>query len=234
MFRSGEGNGNYSDAYFDKHEQVTRSSARQVVPFIMSVLQPIHIADIGCGSGQWTKEFILNGAKKAYAFDAFASPLWKDSVNHVEFQNVDLEKNSAEFPTVDLVCWLEVAEHLSEPTCKRVMHYIVRRTEAVLFSCAIPGQYGTGHVSERWLSDWVSDFGERGFCCADVLRPRFWRDEKVSWWYRQNAVIFVKQNSEASNAILSFQLPTFGGMDLVHPELFKSKCGYLGQIEDRY
>jgi len=230
MAQSAEGNANYSDTYFDKHELAARSSARQVVPFVMSVLRPTSIADVGCGSGQWTKEFILNGAQKAYAFDAFASPRWGGTANSVEFQKINLEECVADFPDVELVCWLEVAEHLSKFSCKRILHDIVERTDAILFSCAVPGQGGTGHVSERRLSDWVSDFGKVGFCCADVLRPRFWYDKRISWWYRQNTVIFVKENSVASNAILHFQLPTFGGVDLIHPELFEVKRNYPNSI----
>lgn len=232
MAQSAEDNPSYSDTYFDKHEMAARNSARQVVPFVMSVLRPTSIADVGCGSGQWTKEFISNGVRKAYAFDAFASPCWGVTANSVEFQKIDLENRVADFPDVELVCWLEVAEHLSESSCSRILSDIVERTDAILFSCALPGQGGTGHISERRLSDWVSDFEEVGFCCEDILRPRFWNDEDISWWYRQNTVIFVKENSVASNAILKFQLPTFRGMDLIHPDLFEVNRTYSKDIKD--
>lgn len=231
MTQSAEDIPNYSHKYFDKHKMAARKSARHVVPFVMSVIRPISIADIGCGSGQWTKEFISNGVKRAYAFDAFASPCWGVADNSVDFQKIDLEDCVADFPDVELVCWLEVAEHLSKSSCNRILSYIVERTDAILFSCAVPGQGGTGHISERRLSDWVSDFKEFGFCCQDILRPRFWNDENISWWYRQNAVIFAKENSVASNAIRSFRLPTFRGMDLIHPDLFEVRRINNGDIK---
>lgn len=234
MSRPAENSPNYSGRYFDKHAAAARASAQQIVPFVMSILRPTHIADVGCGSGQWTREFILNGVETAFAFDAHAVPHWEEEANRVEFQKIDLEARPVEFPRVDLVCWLEVAEHLSKSACRRVMRSIIQRADAVLFSCAVPGQGGTGHVSERWLSDWVHEFSACGFTCADVLRPRFWCDEKVSWWYRQNTVIFVKQGSVSSDTIAKLQLPTFGTKNVVHPALFKAKCDYLSQRKDQF
>jgi hypothetical protein len=55
------------------------------------------------------------------------------------------------------------------------------------------------------------------------MRPLVWRDERIDWWYRQNTLLFVKQESEDTFArVVSKELgpPTGEPMALVHPEAF--------------
>jgi hypothetical protein len=88
-----------------------------------------------------------------------------------------------------------------------------------VFSAAIPFQRGQGHVNERWPSYWSERFAVQGFACIDALRERFWTDQAIDVWYRQNLVIFadaawLAQRTQDSWAAFWKN----GARDLVHPD----------------
>ncbi|MGH9830080.1 MAG: hypothetical protein ACREDR_43265, partial [Blastocatellia bacterium] len=69
----------------------------------------------------------------------------------------------------------------------------------ILFSAAIPGQQGQGHVNERWPSYWRRLFARHAFSMLDPIRPCVREDRRVMWWYRQNLLLFVSPAALANN-----------------------------------
>jgi hypothetical protein len=94
----------------------------------------------------------------------------------------------------DLVLSLEVAEHLPEESAAGFSQSLARLGPIVLFSAAAPQQGGTGHLNEQWPSYWVRHFAQNGFTVVDCLRDRIWRDERIEWRYRQNLLLFVRND----------------------------------------
>ncbi len=99
----------------------------------------------------------------------------------------------------DLALCLEVAEHLDPASGAGLVHALTALAPVVLFSAAVPGQGGIGHVNEQWPEYWRRQFEERGFRMVDVIRPLIRDDCRVEWWYRQNIVMFAAQAAIASN-----------------------------------
>jgi hypothetical protein len=125
---------------------------------------------------------------------------------------------------------MEVAEHLKESRAAGLVEDLTKLADVILFSAAIPGQGGTDHVNEQFLSYWTALFAARDYVLLDLLRPRIWNQAECDWTYRQNAVLFVqKQNPLAT----SHQVST--GVDYIHPyhynevllKLTKPTLGYL-------
>jgi hypothetical protein len=115
----------------------------------------------------------------------------------------------------------EVAEHLPASSAKDFASSLCKLGDVVVFAAAIPGQGGTQHINERWPSYWIAHFKALGFVCFDVLRGDLWYDERVEWWYRQNIMVFVKQ--DRTDLVTKFQdildeCPS--PIDLVHPACF--------------
>ena len=125
---------------------------------------------------------------------------------------------------------LEVGEHLSPGAAQTLVENLVRHSDLVLFSAAIPMQGGFGHVNERWQSYWVTLFAGTGYRHFDIVRPLVWSDESVHSWYRQNAFVFVRNSradlirvAEAEMVRLAREsLP----VDLVHPEQYGPISSY--------
>lgn len=210
-------------ALFASHNEQFRRSAGQILPVLFSWLQSESVLDVGCGQGAWLLESKQLGINKLYGLDG----PWVDSQelkrHGISFNIADLSE-PLKLPTrVDLTICMEVAEHLPIDRANSLVQDLTRSADAVMFSAAIPGQGGTGHVNERWPSYWATIFQDNGFNCFDILRPRFWRNEQVGWWYRQNMLLYATGEKAE---MLSRQHPPVSDtaiLDLVHPDHYEKK-----------
>jgi hypothetical protein len=122
----------------------------------------------------------------------------------------------------DLAVCLEVAEHLPPEAAQRLVESLTHLAPIVLFSAAIPFQGGEGLINERWPSFWSDLFASYGYRCPIDLRHRFWTNDAVEVWYRQNMACYIANSqldtlrrlSSASGATPN------GPMDAVHPGLY--------------
>jgi hypothetical protein len=87
-------------------------------------------------------------------------------------------------------------------------------------------QGGTDHINEQWPQFWIALFEKQGFTCVDCLRDRFWGDERIAWWYRQNMFLFVRSDKLHSSPKLMEEFtraPKFP-IALVHPGLVEKSA----------
>jgi hypothetical protein len=92
----------------------------------------------------------------------------------------------------DLVQSLEVAEHLPERSADNFISFLCSLGPVVLFSAAIPFQGGTNHINEQWPEYWARLFLKHGFLPFDAIRDQVWDDPIVTFYYAQNALLFVQ------------------------------------------
>lgn len=165
------------------------SSADAVVPQLLDMVPASSVLDVGCGAGAWLSAFVKHGVDDVVGVDgAYARPhLVFDSSRFVE---ADLTQPLHLGRRFDLVVSLEVAEHLPPQCAGEFVASLARHGDLVLFSAAIPGQGGPGHVNMQWPSYWTGLFADQGLVAADVVRDEIRNDERVSWWYRQNMLLF--------------------------------------------
>jgi hypothetical protein len=105
-----------------------------------------------------------------------------------------------------------VAEHLYEPDA--LIAWLTKCADVVVFSAAIPGQPGAGHVSCRWQAQWAEAFEAiDGWAAADMIRPAIWRNHDIEWWYRQN--VFVAYRLPYAERTIHREV-----LSMVHPEMW--------------
>jgi SAM-dependent methyltransferase len=201
-----------------------KTAGREVIPLIIDMLQPQSVLDVGCGIGTWLSVFKEMGVRNILGIDGeyVDKKLLAQNINEDEFIPVDLSRKFDLNKRFDLVLCLEVAEHLPEICSREFALSLSRHSDQIVFSAAIPGQIGQGHINEQWLGYWVEIFSELGYPVYDIFRPKIWENPKVDWWYRQNMVLFSCkdiENENLKNTALSF----------VHPENYKYK---VQKIED--
>ena len=80
---------------------------------------------------------------------------------------------------------------MPESSAETFIASLCEASQVVLFSAAVKGQGGVGHVNEQFLSYWQKIFLKKGYFMLDIIRPEIWTDEKIQPYYRQNIVIFV-------------------------------------------
>jgi hypothetical protein len=88
--------------------------------------------------------------------------------------------------------YLEVAEHLPESRARGLIADLNGLAPCVLFSAAVPGPTGTGHINAQYLPYWIELFAVRGYQGVDAIRPAIWGNPDVEWFYQQDIVIFRK------------------------------------------
>jgi glycosyltransferase involved in cell wall biosynthesis len=202
----------YNDTFYVNQQSASSRSAKCVVPIVLSLCPVINVIDVGCGVGTWAREFLDRGIKDVLGIDGdyVNRDLLKipQSCFHVCNLSEPIELNRR----FELAVCLEVAEHLDQLRAEGFVADLTKLASVILFSAAVPGQGGTHHVNEQYLSYWAALFEAKGYTMLDVLRPRIWNDPKCDWTYRQNAVLFVERGNHLvpDNQVLS-------GVDYIHP-----------------
>lgn len=116
---------------------------------------------------------------------------------------------------------LEVAEHLPESCAQAFVNSLTNLSKFVLFSAAIPGQQGRYHVNCQWPEYWAGFFRVRGYVPVDLIRPYIWMNENVEYWYRQNILFYIEQETLKQMPKLIQQLrDTARVLNMVHPACF--------------
>ncbi len=100
---------------------------------------------------------------------------------------------------------------------------------ATNFYPSIPGQGGTGHLNEQWQSFWAGLFAKHGYVAIDAVRPKVWRDTRVSWWYSQNAILYVRKDLVERSPTLAAMAAAGVTFDLAHPTNFERAARKAGR-----
>lgn len=199
--------------YFHDTKIHNLDSPNSVVPIIYDMFKPKSVVDFGCGLGTWIKVFKDFGVEKVLGLDGKWVNKKKIESSVLEFfKESDLETEIVLEEKFDLAISLEVAEHLKKDSAENFVGNLVRSSDTIIFSAAIPFQGGQNHLNEQPLSYWVDLFDKHGFKFYDILRGRIWDLRNVFWWYKQNMVVFSRKNIEIKQIF---------PIDIVHPELLK-------------
>jgi SAM-dependent methyltransferase len=214
--------GLYGSDYHLALRDGARRSAEVIVPLVLRLWPARSVIDVGCGLGAWLAVFREHGVEDVLGVDGDYVDRAALAIPPGRFAAVDLEQPLALGRTFDLVASLEVAEHLPPGRAATFVESLTRLGPAVLFSAAAPHQGGEHHVNERWPAYWAGLFAERGFAAVDCLRRRVWADERVEWWYAQNAVLYVERGRLSASPALRAECERDAGppLSLVHPKRF--------------
>lgn len=216
----------YDDRWYDKQVADLLASARLMVAHLRTLIEPRSVLDVGCGRGPWLRAWHEQGAEALAGFDGAWNSQAKMIDPAIHFTPIDLNRPFVLPTPVDLAMSLETAEHLDPASGPTFVHSLARASELVLFSAAFSHQGGTHHVNEQPHSYWGGLFAAEGFAPFDVLRPAFWGDARVCYWYRQNMFLYARRDSAAWQRLMAKGLAPMrdlGFMDCVHPVLYQAK-----------
>ncbi|PCJ67576.1 MAG: hypothetical protein COA58_00125 [Bacteroidetes bacterium] len=203
--------------YIHTKDLHNNESPKQIVPTLTDLFQPKSVVDIGCGTGTFLKEFKNCGVPKVFGYDGdwVNRDLLKENLEQSEFLSCNLEHTISFKEKYDLVMCLEVAEHLSEEAANILVDNLITAGTVLVFSAAIPKQGGQNHLNEQWLGYWTHKFEKKGYVVDDILKPLFWNNEKIDYWYKQNMVIVRPLDFKYSEILKTNVLK-----DVIHKDLF--------------
>jgi SAM-dependent methyltransferase len=157
-----------------------KSSAAALVPVLHDRYRPSSVIDVGCGEGWFCREFEVLGARTVGVDGS-----WVDGATHVDLA-------TPPYPDLgyfDLALCLEVGEHVDRAHASDLVDWLVGLAPIVVFSAAIPGQGGEGHVNEQRPEWWRDLFHAGGLPITGALRWQVWGDDRIEPWYRQNLLV---------------------------------------------
>jgi len=209
----------YDAKFYDMVREEAQRGADVVVPKIVELLRPTSVIDVGCGEGVWLSKFRESGVQRVLGIDGDYVDRSRLLISDDEFLALDLKKSFAEQVENDwdLLVSLEVAEHLPDSSADRFVEQLVALANTIVFSAAIPGQGGIGHLNEQWQSYWINKFAHWGYYASSGLREWFWNESTVPPYYRQNILLFSADDYGRFDRIRL--------MDVVHPDLWRFKMG---------
>jgi hypothetical protein len=146
---------------------------------------------MGCGDGQWTIALARSGVR---TIGVDSADIAREVHPLATFLAHDLtELSPGSLGESDICVCLEVSEHLPAAAAGVLVALLASSSDLVLFSAAVPGQGGTGHVNEQPHSYWIDRFSSHGFLPDQTWRDRFDDRSQVASWYRQNMIVFERQ-----------------------------------------
>lgn len=161
------------------------------------------ILDVGCGPGIYVKA-LQDAGMIAEGVDIDpSSPCTKIDIFSDEFK-------SKYWGKFDLALCLEVAEHLDETLSESLVECLTKVAPVVLFSAAIPGQGGHGHINCQPKSYWIQKFAKMNYVVdaetTDQL-VKFMASGYHMGWFTQNAVIFKQYGAACYARIIEEETP---------------------------
>lgn len=206
-------------------------AAEEIVPFVIDLLKPKSVVDVGCGLATWLKVFEEYGVEDILGIDGSYVDKSLIKIDLKNFAEFDLEQLFVSEKKYDLAISLEVAEHLSYECANVFIKTLTDLSDTIIFSAAIPNQGGQNHINEQEPKYWIQKFEDQGYKLFDVLRPVFWENDKVESWYKQNILLFTKR-SDLQETLIS--LVSLKGIHLVHPEIFNINIYRNGHYKNQY
>lgn len=214
----------YSKSFYTKHLDRSRLSATEIVPFIVELIQPQSVIDVGCGLGTWLAVFKECGVEDILGVDGnWVNKEWLQ-IPADYFLPFDLNRPLSLERQFDLVVSLEVAEHLPKDCAATFVDSLVRLGPVILFFAAIPFQGGVNHINEQWPEYWVKLFQAKGYLVIDCIRKKIWKNDKVKYEHAQNMLLFARHDYLADNLLLQQEhnKTAMEQLSVVHPSKYLS------------
>lgn len=218
--------GPYTSEFFRSLRPGSYRSAEALLPIVMDMLSPNSVVDVGCGDGSWLAVLSRHfGIEEVIGIDGPYIDRTDLQIPEERFKAVDLSKPFRLDRDFELAISLEVAEHLPAQAAATFVRSLTELAPVVLFSAAIPLQGGVQHLNEQWPDYWAQIFSALGYTAVDCIRPRIWMDDRISLWYRQNTVLYVRRDDIGLNHRLQFMADHRPSriLPLIHPDLYMAR-----------
>ncbi|HTW94785.1 MAG TPA: class I SAM-dependent methyltransferase [Tepidisphaeraceae bacterium] len=193
-----------------------------MLPYVLQLVQPRSVLDVGCGVGTWLRACLELGIDDVTGIDGDYVDRSMLHISAERFVPMNLEKPFDLRRRFDLAMSLEVAEHLPPSSAEGFVKSLVKAAPVVLMSAAIPGQGGVSHLNERWQDYWVNLFEQHNYQALDTIRSRMWDREDVQPFYSQNAFLYISRELLETRPELKELASTGTTMPLrvVHPKAY--------------
>ena len=190
----------YSEAFHKAIESDELPQAIRVAEYIEKYIKPSVFYDFGCSTGLYLREVkkrlpVIESKGFEFSTAAVTAALCPDVIETDLTIPLTLEKK----PNTLGICF-EVLEHIDDSQWRNVLVNLTNTCDTLIFSAALPGQGGTGHINCRPRIDWIRRFYELGWVVdADATQHllTFIKKGLHMGWFAANAMVLVPAVSSA-------------------------------------
>ena len=204
-----------------------QDQARELGKVLVSMYAPKSVIDIGCNRGIYLEGFQSAGCE-VLGIDSDEQALSKAKVPTIR---LDIT-NGLNPKKYDLALCLEVLEHIEEAKSDKVISNICKGADTVVFSAALPGQGGDGHINCQQKAHWIEKFKANGYS-QDIEETNFIiRDMKskpgTMGWLLNNVMVFRRNGTPS----IYTEKMTFHVVSLPHTQTTKEylPCAYTQKV----
>jgi SAM-dependent methyltransferase len=161
------------------------------------------IMDVGCGPGIYVKALREAGVEADGVDIDPGCPYLIMDIFSAEFEMKFAGK-------YDLAMCIEVAEHLPESKANSLVDVLTKLAPTVLFSAAVPGQGGHGHINCQPKEYWINKFAEVNYVVDAEATSKlltFITSGYHMGWFRNNAVVFKQYGAACYARIIEEETP---------------------------
>lgn len=199
------------------------ANGRMLAGVIYPIFKPKSVIDLGCGLG-----FFLSGMQSHGSMVLAVDNDWvKDLQTAVPLDTYTFHDLNTPFKSSKryaLATSFEVAEHLEPARSEPLVKELCALSDRVVFGAAIPRQGGKGHINLRWQSEWAEMFAAEGYDCYDAVRPAMVDQPESYFWFRQNALVYIKRGKPVPAAVKGRKISP-DAANMVCRNLFNRKMG---------
>ncbi len=147
-----------------------RPDYRALAGELMRAVEFESALDVGCANGFLLSEFLAAG-RRVRGIEV--SPAVREILPAELADAVQIGDFTAAAGAWDLVCCVEVAEHIPPERSEELVATLVRcARRAIYFTAAPPGQAGHGHINCRNHAEWLAWFEQLGWVEDPVRTAR--------------------------------------------------------------
>ena len=180
------------DASEYRYRLIYRDNYRTISSALLEMLPFDTVLDLGCANGFLLEDFAVAG-KAVRGVEL--SPDVRDFLPEILQDRVTLDDavTLGKVGQFDLVCCVEVAEHVPPESSQGLVDTIVANASRwIYFTAASPCQEGTGHINCRQQFFWLNEFRKRGVDLEWEYTDRFLgaiRGLQPAVWLEWNSLI---------------------------------------------
>lgn len=219
----------YGPEFYERIRKGSQDSAAVIVPMVLANMGKVEsVLDVGCGEGYFAAEFERHGCRVT---GIESGEVVQPAIESILKWDLMLPFGTL-LPPVDLVVCLEVAEHLPESRAESFIADLCQAGRAVLFSAAIPGQGGDGHLNCQYPKYWSDLFSRVDYVLSMAPRWEIWDDQRVKPWYRNNLGIAIHGRRPVAESGITgnwFETEAMAPHAVIHPDMWIDwKSAYTG------